>query len=249
MKSLLVSLVLLPQLCAAQNNDGTAIQAADAAYWKTYNSCDLNRMGAYFTEDAEFYHDKGGLTLGRDSIVDSIRKGICGDPNKKIRREEVPGSLAFHAMAGGFAYVTGTHRFYITEAGKEEYLDGQAQYAVVWQHFGEQWKMRRVISYDHGPAPYTPPKAVQTLSQAQLSSLAGTYVSPQDGNLIVTVEGDHLRMNASNVSVSLFARSPTEFFAQERDLGFKFTDNATTLTVYEKGGPVSVAKKGTAKAN
>jgi ketosteroid isomerase-like protein len=249
MKTWLLFLALLAPLCAAEASDETEVRTADSDYWKTYNACDLQRMGTYLTSDAEFYHDKGGLTLTRDAIVDSIRNGVCGNPQTKIRREEVPGSISFHSMAGGFAFVSGTHRFYVTETGKQEYLDGQAQFAVVWQHVGDQWQMRRVVSYDHGPAPYIPPAPSVTLSPAELSSLAGTFASPADGNLVVTVEGDHLRMNASNVSVSLYAKSASEFFANERDLGFKFTDSGTTLTVFEKGGPVSVAKRVSATAN
>lgn len=101
----------------------------------------------------------------------------------------------------------------------------------------------RVLSYDHGPAPYQPPRPSLTLSPKALSAFAGRYLSPRDGDIVVNVEGDHLRLKASYVNVSLYPSGNARFFAKERDLQFELTDNATTLTVVEKGGPVAVAKK------
>ena len=45
------------------------IPALDAAFWTAYNTCDVAAMPPFFTEDVEFYHDKGGITLGRDALV------------------------------------------------------------------------------------------------------------------------------------------------------------------------------------
>jgi hypothetical protein len=35
-------------------------------------------MPRFFVDGVEFYHDKGGVTLGRDSLAESLRAGICG---------------------------------------------------------------------------------------------------------------------------------------------------------------------------
>jgi ketosteroid isomerase-like protein len=232
-----------PLNAAPSATEEVEVRASDAAYWRTYNACDLKAMAPLLTEDAEFYHDKTGLTATRRGIVNSIKRGICSDPNMRLRREEVSGSVQFHAMAGGYALETGVHRFYVRQKGKNEYLDGQANFTVVWKHVGEQWQMHRILSYDHGPAPYQPPHPALTLSAAQLATFTGRYTTPKDGDIVVTAEGDHLRLKASHVSVSLYPSAATTFFALERALQFDFTDRNHVLTVIEKGGPVAVAKR------
>ena len=41
------------------------IASLDAALFDSYNRCDLEKFGAFFIDDVEFYHDQGGMTLGR----------------------------------------------------------------------------------------------------------------------------------------------------------------------------------------
>ncbi len=47
-------------------------------------------------DDVEFYHDQGGVTLGKAALTDSVKKNICG----KVTRELVPGSLKIYPMKG-----------------------------------------------------------------------------------------------------------------------------------------------------
>ena len=64
-----------------------AIAALDAGLFDAYNKCDLEKFASYFTENVEFYHDQGGVTLGRAALTESVKKNICG----KVTRELVPG--------------------------------------------------------------------------------------------------------------------------------------------------------------
>jgi hypothetical protein len=41
----------------------------------------------------------------------------------------------------------GEHRFYLTQEGQEEKLDGIGQFTNLWQLKGGEWKMSRVLSY------------------------------------------------------------------------------------------------------
>jgi len=66
-----------------------AVAALDAALFDSYNHCDLDKFTSFFVEDVEFYHNYGGLTLGRAALTESVKKNICG----RVTRELVPGSL------------------------------------------------------------------------------------------------------------------------------------------------------------
>jgi hypothetical protein len=122
------------------------MESLDSAVFDAYNRCDLAKFGSYFTADVEFYHDKGGLTLGRQDVVESVRKYICG----KVRRELVAGTLEAYVMEGYGAVTMGAHRF--CELGAQK-CEGIAKFFHLWRHKDGAWEMTRVISYDHRAAP------------------------------------------------------------------------------------------------
>jgi ketosteroid isomerase-like protein len=236
-------LLALPALA----DDESAVRQADARYWQAFNTCDLEAMQDLFTEDVEFYHDKTGLTASKAAVIASLAQGPCHSSALRVRREEVKDSVRFNPLAGGFALLSGTHRFHATESGKPEHLDGQAEFTTLWQSIDGHWRMRRVISYAHGPVPYTPPATHVTLSPAALAALAGNYRGKSVGDIAVVALEDGLRLTAGPLIVTLHAESPTSFFALERDLRFEFTDGTkgkpATLTVRENGQVVETATR------
>lgn len=127
----------------------------DQKFWKVYNSCDAEGFKAFLTEDLEFYHDKGGLTEGLNDLIKSVKNNLCNPENPRVRREEVKGSVIVYPLNNYGAILVGEHRFYITEKGKKEILAEVAKFTHVWQFKNNEWKMSRVLSYDHQPAPVT----------------------------------------------------------------------------------------------
>lgn len=119
-----------------------AISAADTALFEASNRCDLGTFGNYFTDDLEFYHDKDGLSVGKVDLVRKTKDNICG----KMTRELVPGSLKVFPLGRYGALETGTHRFLHPGHPKDI---GQADFVHVWQLKDGNWKISRVISYDH----------------------------------------------------------------------------------------------------
>lgn len=128
------------------------IAALDSAFFEAYNACNLSRMESLFTDDLEFYHDKSGPTITRKSSMEIIKNRLCGDPDNRVRREIVKGNLEVYPMNNYGALALGEHRFYLTQKGQKEKLDGIAKFANLWQKKDGQWRMSRVISYDHKPA-------------------------------------------------------------------------------------------------
>lgn len=159
----LLSLVLLAVMAAsilqAQSKYDTltrTILEKDRLFWTAYNSCDTVGFGNYVSDDVEFYHDKGGLTYGKAKLVNSITNNLCSNPNFRLRREAIPGTVTvFPLENNGVIYgaiMSGRHYFYINEPGKKEYRDGMARFTHVWQLNNGVWKMTRILSFDHGPA-------------------------------------------------------------------------------------------------
>jgi uncharacterized protein DUF4440 len=128
----------------------------ERVFWSAYNACAVAEMPALIAEDVEFYHDRGGITLGRDALVESVRKNLCSNPDFRIRREEVPGTVrVFTLKKDGVVYgaiASGEHTFDIVEKGKAPVRDGLARFTTLWLLKDGTWRMSRVLSYDHGPA-------------------------------------------------------------------------------------------------
>src|SRR5215203_1781828 len=151
--TLLVILLFLASGVHAQSkNDSPAskevydrIVSLDAAMFDAYNVCDIDKVGTFFTEDLEFYHEKGGLTLGRTSSLDLMRANLCGENSNRVRRELVKGSMEVRLINNYGAVQTGEHKFYLTQKGQKEQLDGIGKFVMIWQNKNGEWRISRII--------------------------------------------------------------------------------------------------------
>lgn len=132
---------------ASQGELSTIIGSLDHAFFEAYNKCELSKIESLFTSDIEFYHEKRGQLMGRQSVMEAISKNLCGDKNNRVRRELVEGSLQVYRIENYGALAVGEHRFYLTQAGQKEKLDGVGRFANLWQLKDGEWRMSRVFSY------------------------------------------------------------------------------------------------------
>jgi hypothetical protein len=128
----------------SQEELNKVVAALDAALFDSYNRCDLEKNATFFADDVEFYHDQGGVTLGKEKLIESIKKNICG----KVTRELVAGSLQVYPMKGYGAVEMGVHRFHHPGHDDTEGV-GEAKFIHLWRYKDGAWKITRVISYDH----------------------------------------------------------------------------------------------------
>jgi hypothetical protein len=135
-----------------------AIAAKDAAVFDAvFNTCDAAALKQLVADNFEFYHDKDGLneTSGAHFIADigkhceRIKQGI----DFRARRQLVPGTLAVYPLNNYGAVETGRHDFYAIEDGKPERMTESAQFLHIWKNDDGQWKLTRVVSFDHKLAP------------------------------------------------------------------------------------------------
>ena len=118
-----------------------------------FNQCDTSKIVDLFTEDLEFYHDKGGVTFGRDAFIQSVENNICKSEYKP-NRHLVEESLEVHPLyENGTLYGAiqqGEHQFSDLQAGKRV-KQGKAQFTHLWILNDGKWQIKRVLSYDHLP--------------------------------------------------------------------------------------------------
>lgn len=164
---LLTAFLFFSTLATAQTAPGAlsqqelynTIAALDSSMFAIIYSCKPEQALKFFTEDLEFYHDKGGLTVSRVTFLEVLKKNFCGPQEYRLRRELVKGSMQVFPMDNIGAVQTGEHFFYQKREGKDEELTGIAKFTQIWVYKNGEWRISRVISYDHQPANESHPKA------------------------------------------------------------------------------------------
>lgn len=201
----------------------TAILTRDKQFWDAYNACDTEHFNEFFTQDVEFYHDKGGVTVGLGPLVDKMKKNLCGGNGPRLRRERIPGTETLFPLRDGNevygAILSGEHLFYVSQDGKGESLDGRANFTDLWLKRDGAFKMARVVSFNHRPAIE---QKETKLSHQQLDALAGAYKGPTQGKMSIIRDGELLVLQTEKVRFLLYPEGENRFFAKERDLTFEF---------------------------
>lgn len=151
MKRLLLPLLLLASTTAtAADKDLTAaMRQLDTALFDSFNRCadedQLARHAALFAEDVEFYHDNGGVTWDRASMIENTRNNACGN----YRRELLEQTFRAYPINNFGAITQGVHRFCENATGR---CEGMADFVMVWKKTDAgEWKITRALSYGHRP--------------------------------------------------------------------------------------------------
>ena len=138
-----------PALDESGQTDGAlyeTLEALDSALFQAgFVDCDADAANAIFTEQVEFYHDQTGFTAG-EQTRDDIRRLTENCPaGQGITRTLQPGSLRVYPIQHYGAVQTGVHRF---EKSGESHRT-VARFVHLWQQRGEEWRLARVLSFDH----------------------------------------------------------------------------------------------------
>ena len=122
------------------------MKAMDSALFETFNHCqnsqELAKHGRYFATDVEFYHDNGGVTWDRETLISNTKNNVCG----KYTRKLVEGSFKAYPIKDFGAITQGVHIFCQNETLK---CEGKADFVMVWRKVDNKWQITRVLSYGH----------------------------------------------------------------------------------------------------
>jgi len=116
----------------------------DSAVFNAFNNRNIDQFKNLFTEDLEFYHDKGGLTNYQHTI-DFLKTTTSLDNH--LKRELMKGTLEVYPIPGYGAMEIGIHTFCHLENGKQDC--GAFKFVHIWKKINGEWKIARVISYGH----------------------------------------------------------------------------------------------------
>lgn len=113
----------------------------DSIFFQAYNTCDLDKQAAIYSDNIEFYHDQGGLMTVKKEILDGTEKYICG----KVTRELVKGSLEIYPIKDFGAVEIGLHKFH-NNTEKEGTTSHASKFIIFWKNDNDNWTITKVVS-------------------------------------------------------------------------------------------------------
>lgn len=125
----------------------------DRQLFEAVFGCKLDMLASLVADNFEFVHDKYGLTADSGSkfmqgMRDNCKAQETGH-NFRARRELVEGSMTVHMLNNYGAMQMGEHRFYALQPGQPDRLTETGKFIDLWRQVDGEWKLARVISYDH----------------------------------------------------------------------------------------------------
>lgn len=120
------------------------IAQLDSLLFTAYNAKNLDLMKTFFTKDLEWYQDNGGL-INYEQVFINFQSIFNREYD--LKRNLVKESLEVHPIQNYGAIEVGSHQFKHIENGKLEV--GTFKFLMIWKNDNGNWKISRVISYDH----------------------------------------------------------------------------------------------------
>ncbi len=118
-----------------------------------FNECNLDVFDTLVADDFEFYHDQSGITPNKEAFISGTKNGLCTMDYKAIRKLQRGSLNVFPMYNNGELYgalQTGFHQFYALYPSEPDLKHtSEARFTHLWLKEDNQWKLARVISYDH----------------------------------------------------------------------------------------------------
>lgn len=156
LKSIFILLIIvLPfKIVSAQSTEASfnapdrqlydAIAFQDSVLFSAFNSRNLDRLKSFFAENLEVYQDNIGVRSYSETV--EAFKGLF-EADYVLNRQLVIGSLEVYPIKDFGAIETGRHTFCHVENGEQ--ICGTFKFVHIWVMQNGQWKITRIITYDH----------------------------------------------------------------------------------------------------
>ena len=120
---------------------------------RAFNKCEIEKLEPIVAENFEFYHDVSGVQ-NKKQFIKVIKNNLCTNPGIFSRKLEEKTLAVFELKNNGKIYGAiqrGKHLFYIKENNKKR-KTGTALFTHVWILENNNWKLKRVLSFNHKEA-------------------------------------------------------------------------------------------------
>ncbi len=222
------------------------IKKMDSLVFIAQNQCDLEKYASFLSEDFEFFHDKGGFTASKDDEMKGMAI-FCGEEQQArqpLKRVLIDSTLQVFPMDNYGALEICDHVFYLQINNGTEKLVGAGRMTALWKLINNEWKLTRIISYDHQPL------AEVKLPVETLRQYGGDYIFP-DRIVNIKREGELLRATDINNgqegwTQELFPESENSFYLKYENVQFKFNKINTkimTMSIYVDGELIEEGKR------
>ncbi|NVJ65886.1 MAG: nuclear transport factor 2 family protein [Gammaproteobacteria bacterium] len=116
----------------------------DRKFFTAFNTGDIETLKQMMHPELEFYHDKAGLTNYQQTLegLSELMKRT-NRPNRRI----IENKSEVYPVPNFGAIQVGQHEFCNTENNVKHC--GIFKFNHVWQNINGQWKIKRIVSYDH----------------------------------------------------------------------------------------------------
>jgi len=206
-----------------------------------FNQCNLDVMEKLVANDIEFYHDKDGITKSKKKFIISIKDNLCTSGKNIIKRVLDESSLQVFPLYQGEklygAIQNGTHSFGQTKAS----------YSHLWLLEKQDWKLSRVLSYNHHKDPVSSKKKYLSLSINNLTKYVGVYEFSSEFVLTVSIKGGQLYGGSQGQDVKINCYEKNKFIDEEQthDLEFLINEKGTVSGLNMKGDGMQMTAKKT----
>jgi hypothetical protein len=143
LKKLLIALAVSFTFLNSYSQDADLYKTVvklDSTFFLAYNTCDLAKQRAFYSDSIEFFHDRSGLETSKEKILAATERNICG----KVTRELVKGSIEVSPLPGYGAVELGMHMFHNKQEPNPN--PHQSRFVIIWKNNNGNWTITKVIS-------------------------------------------------------------------------------------------------------
>jgi hypothetical protein len=107
-----------------------------------FNTCDVALFKKIIADDVEFFDDRSGLNNSKEIEIKSLLEK-CARPEKLTRKLN---SCTIDKLGDYGAVQLGEHTFFVNDIP-----EGTGKFIHIWERKGKEWKLKRIVSYEHRP--------------------------------------------------------------------------------------------------
>ena len=115
------------------------IVSLDKKLFDAYNSCDMDTQTALYSEDLEFFHDRGGLSTSKEKLLIALKNNIC----EKVTRTLIEGSIEVYPIKDYGAVEIGYHAF--NDKKTPENKSKGSRFIMIWKKTKPMFSYNTVI--------------------------------------------------------------------------------------------------------